>query len=166
MLAFRGVSYPVRTFGASTYGVTTAPYGAYMYELDPGADSSYINIVGAIDVDRTGQVWGGSIPPTVAVSGPSGATVEPATSSSADPVVLAATQWLQTQTACGGTVVGQRSEVPAPLFSRMPATTAARTRTITNVAPRRPSKIHVAQAPRARLRARVLGVRARVAAGR
>ena len=136
-------------------------------ELDPGADSSYINIVGAIDVDRTGQMWGGSIPPTVAVSGPSGATVVPATSASADPVVQAATQWLQTQTACGGTAVASRSEVPTPLFSASPV---AASRAGASVAParalRRPARYHVAQAPRERLRARVLGGRARVAGGR
>ncbi len=166
VLAFRGVSFPVRTFGANTYGVTTAPYGAYMYELDPGADSSFLNVVGAIDVDRTGKLWGGSIPPTVAVNGPSGQTVVPATTSSSDPVVQAATQWLQTQTTCGGTAVSSRSEVPAPLFSVAPVAAAPRAGASAAGPLRRPSRYHVAQAPRERLRARVLGGRARVAGGR
>ena len=167
VLAFRGVSFPVRTFGASTYGVTTAPYGAYMTDLAPGVgDSSYINIVGAIDVDRTGMMWGGSIPPTVAVAGPSGATVEPATSSSSDPVVQAATQWLQTQSACGGSVVASKSAVPGPVFSASPVSAAVRTMATTATPRYRVARYHVAEAPRARLRARVLGGRVQRAGGR
>ncbi|GJG86597.1 hypothetical protein tb265_17780 [Gemmatimonadetes bacterium T265] len=157
VLAFRGVSFPVRTFGASTYGVTTAPYGAYMVDLDPGSDSSYLNIVGAIDVDRTGQTWGGSIPPTVAVSGPSGNAVEPATSASSDAVVQAATAWLQTQTACGGTVSASRAEIPSPLFSLSPPAASPRASASVGDVKHRASKYHVAAAPRARLR--MLGAR-------
>ncbi|HEY0780699.1 MAG TPA: S41 family peptidase [Gemmatirosa sp.] len=160
VLAFRGVSFPVRTFGANTYGVTTVPSGYYMYELDPGADSSYLNIVNAIDIDRTGKLWGGPIPPTVAVAGPADTTFFPATSATADPVVQAATQWLQTQTSCGGTAVASRSEVPSPVFSVAPVAGTLRKSTAASGAPRRrPSKFHVAQGPRSRLRARVSGRR-------
>lgn len=162
VLAFRGVPYPVQTFGANTYGVTTAPFGTYMYQLVPGSDSSYLNITGAIDFDRTGMTWGGSIPPNVAVTGPTPDKVNPATSVSSDPVVLAATQWLQTQSACGGTVVASRSQVPAPLFSIAPTTVGPRTSTAPSGRPlRRPSKFFVAAAPRARLRAIVGGGRVR-----
>lgn len=157
VLAFRGVSFPVRTFGTNTYGVTTAPYGLYM------PDTSYLNIVGAIDFDRTGQTWGGSIPPTVTVSGPAPANTHPATSTSSDPVVQAASQWLQTQSSCGGTATTARSQVPGPTFSLSPVAPAlAASRTGTPVrgrVPRQISRIHVARAPRSRLRALALGSR-------
>lgn len=165
VLAFRGVSFPVRTFGANTYGVTTAPFGAYMYQLVPGSDSSLLNITGAIDFDRTGQQWGGQIPPVQAVTGPSPSAVRPATSPTSDPVVQAATQWLQTQTACGGTATALRSEVPAPAFSVAPGGGIVTGRAAATEAPsgepRRPSRVHLAKEPRNRLRAFVLGGRVR-----
>lgn len=162
VLAFRGVSFPVRTFGASTYGVTTVPYGIYMADAIPGADSSYLNIVGAIDFDRTGQLWGGAIAPTQAVSGPSPDKVTPATSASSDAVVQAAATWLQTQTACGGTAVSSRSQVPAPAFSVAPVAASPRTSATPGAQPpRRPSRVHVAKQPRNYLRALVLGRRLR-----
>ena len=162
MLAFRGVSFPVRTFGASTYGVTTVPYGIYMYQEVAGADSSYLNIVGAIDFDRTGQQWGGAIAPTQAVTGPTPDKVQPATSTSSDAVVQAAATWLQSQTACGGTAVASRSQVLGPAFSTaLVAATPRTSATPRTQPPRRPSKIHVAQQPREHLRALVLGRRLR-----
>lgn len=154
VLAFRGASFPVRTFGASTYGVTTVPSGIYMYQEVPGADSSYLNVVGAIDFDRTGQLWGGAIAPTQAVAGPSPSSVQPATSASSDPVVQAAATWLQSLTACGGTAVASRSQVPAPAFSVAPVATATRKTAQAGAQPsHRPSKFHVAKKPRNALRA-------------
>ena len=110
ILSLRGTSIPTRSFGDSTYGVTTVPYGTY---LKP--DSAFLNITGAIMFDRTGTQYGGTIRPDQAVAGPSARDLR-ATPSATDPVITAARSWLASRAECGGTATAR-----GPELSRTPA---------------------------------------------
>jgi carboxyl-terminal processing protease len=95
ILAFRGSATPMKTFGASTYGLTTTPSGIY---LRP--DSAYLNITSAVMFDRTGKIYGSKIVPDQQTTFPS-----PLTIGARDETVNAAIAWLQAQPSCAGSSV-------------------------------------------------------------
>lgn len=118
-LGFRGGPVPSRTFGAATYGVTTVPYNRTM------SDGGFLNITAGLMMDRTGMTYGGQLVPDVAVAGPSYSALSPSAPATApDPVIKAAVTWLQSLTACGGTVTPVFAS--APHLSRSVGLEAAR----------------------------------------
>ena len=108
-LGFRGGPVPYRTFGEPTYGVTTVPYG-YSF-----ADNGFLNITAGIMMDRLGNLYGGKLTPDQTVVGPSYTALLPSQAgTNPDVVVRAATAWLESLPACGGTT----TTAVAPSYAR------------------------------------------------
>jgi len=106
ILALRGSSVPVRTFGTPTYGLTTTPVGIYMVP-----DSAYLNITAAVMFDRTGKIYGSVINPDKTVaSNPRVPDV-----GTRDETVNAALAWLASRPECstGGVIAAQRAPLPS-----------------------------------------------------
>lgn len=87
-IAFRGRA-SVRTFGEATAGLPTANV------LRPLPDGALLVLTTALDADRTGRTYDGSIEPDERVP-----TDWSRFGTDADPVVAAATRWLNRQPAC------------------------------------------------------------------
>jgi carboxyl-terminal processing protease len=121
VLGFKGAPMAVRTFGTSTYGVTTVPAGTY---LPP--DSAYLNITAAVMFDRTGKTYGDVITPDQLI--PSDTTVVNPPGRR-DLSTNAALAWLASRPECGGTATSQ-ALAPSAHFNAaaMPQRTAPRTR--------------------------------------
>lgn len=106
VFAFRGTGIPTRSFGDSTFGVTTQPYG-YTF-----SDGGYLQVTAAVMFDRTGQRYGWKIgaderivsPDTIAAG-----ALQPEPRAD-DPVVNAARRWLAGRAEC---TAGTAAEAPA-----------------------------------------------------
>jgi len=104
VLSFRGTGIPTRSFGDSTFGVTTQPYGMY---LRP--DSAFLNVTAAVMFDRTGQLWGGKIGPDERIVGAgviSARDLTP-TPQAGDAVLTAARAWMAARPECTGAVTAE-----------------------------------------------------------
>jgi hypothetical protein len=101
VFSFRGTGMPTRTFGDSTYGVTTQPYGIY---LRP--DSAFLNVTAAVMFDRTGQRWGGKIGPDERIVGAGVIAARDLTPTpqAGDAVLDAARAWMAARPECTGAV--------------------------------------------------------------
>jgi hypothetical protein len=130
LLAFRGSSVPVKTFGSPSYGLTTSPFGTY---LQP--DSAYLNITGAIWFDRTGKLLGSAVAPDSLI--PQSTTFADYTSivsrhdPKTDPALAAAQAWLLSRPECTGSGISA-SRAPLPGAGRatvtLPSAPAPRTK--------------------------------------
>ncbi len=112
-LAFRG-GPPTRSFGNPTYGVASGRDPFMM------PDSARIDITSSYMFDRNRYMPGDfPIPPDTTIASPSPIRIGDA----ADPVIAAATAWVQRQAACTGTAV-QTDGIPAPRMQLVPTGTA------------------------------------------
>jgi hypothetical protein len=111
VFAFRGTGIPTRSFGDSTYGVTTQPYG---YEY---SDGGYLQITAAVMFDRTGQRYGWKIAAderVVTADTIRAGLLQPEPRAD-DPVLNAARRWLAGRAECSGALTAE-----APARSRAP----------------------------------------------
>ena len=94
VMAFKEPNRAVRTFGGPTYGVTSQPYTWTM------SDKASVQVTAALMFDRQLRTYaGGAIPPDETVAGPTiRANYVPGQAT--DPVIDAATRWLNTQASC------------------------------------------------------------------
>ena len=125
VLGFKGSPIPSRTFGTSTYGVTTVPGGTY---LEP--DSAYLNITYAVMFDRTGKTYGASVAPDQLIPSDTTSVRSPG---ARDASTNAALAWLAARPECGGTGAVQAPEARFN-SAAFPQRTARRTRPL-NVSP-------------------------------